>query len=244
MRQQIREKGLAHLGLIIAVVVVVAAVAFGGWYVWDKNKNDKNSDGKNNSSQNNGSDNESGEESKIPKGYIVYENKEFGFSFAYPEEVGALMAANSENSDIVLYARSADNKDAFAPYTSSSLDVQINKKDGFLTRAGKYGPILEFKNGKWIVSDKEGGDILNAGYTIGAEYKPSVVRTIKGISIYDLSFADEGCHRTVWVFERSSTFVTVTLPSVCADEIDAIPQERLAGYREVSDEVLATLMVD
>lgn len=32
------EKGIAHLGVIIAVVVVVAAVAYGGWYVWDKKK--------------------------------------------------------------------------------------------------------------------------------------------------------------------------------------------------------------
>jgi hypothetical protein len=83
MKQQIREKGLAHLGLIIAVIVVVAAVAFGGWYVWDKNKDDKNSDGKDNSSQNN--QNNDGEEPSDPyEGWQAYSNDTYGISFKYP----------------------------------------------------------------------------------------------------------------------------------------------------------------
>lgn len=39
--KQRNEKGIAHLGVIIAALVVTAAIAFGGWYVWQKNGDDK-----------------------------------------------------------------------------------------------------------------------------------------------------------------------------------------------------------
>lgn len=53
MTKKSSSQGIAHLGLILGIVVVIAAVAFGGWYVWDKNKDDTK-----NSSQTNGSDNQ------------------------------------------------------------------------------------------------------------------------------------------------------------------------------------------
>lgn len=237
-----RSQGIAHLGLILGIVVVIAAVTFGGWYVWQKNKDDKKSSDSTNSSQSNQSG-DSEQESGIPEGYLLYESQEYGFSFAYPEQVGSLTISGSGNPRILLYLKSADKENAFAPYTHSPLYVQVDKKDGFLARGGKYGPMLEFIDNKWIVSDKEDGDVLNGGYAVGSEFEAPVARTVSNTSVYDFSAGDEGCRWTSWVFHTNSTFVTITLPSVCADEIDSIPQERLATYREVSDRVLSTLTI-
>lgn len=84
MKRQIQEKGLAHIGLVIAVVVVVAAVAFGGWYVWGKNKDDKNSDNKSNSSQNNNSQNQNEEPNEQTKYLLI---SEWGVRFTLPEDM-------------------------------------------------------------------------------------------------------------------------------------------------------------
>ena len=36
-----KEKGIVHLAIIIATVIFIAATAFGGWWVWQKNKDEK-----------------------------------------------------------------------------------------------------------------------------------------------------------------------------------------------------------
>jgi len=79
-----KESGLAHIGLIIAAVLVVAAIAFGGWYVWDKNKkNDQKAS--NATSQNT---NQAGQKESDPSEggkYLVI--KEWGVRFELPEEL-------------------------------------------------------------------------------------------------------------------------------------------------------------
>lgn len=242
MKQKRQEQGIAHPGMIIAILLFIAAIAFGGWWVWQKNKDENLKEIPNSSTQ--GNQNQE-EVLKLPDGFQFYENNEFGFSFAYPKQLGPLTPGNTAgNSNTLLFIHSEDNKNAFAPHTQSPLYVQINKTDGFSTRSGKYGPILEYNNGTWFVSSKDGGSVLNGGHAIGSEYKPKIARTINGTPVYDLSFTDEGCYRTAWVFRLEPSFTTITLPVVCADEIGAIPQERLMRYEEVSDQVLETLIIN
>ncbi|MGH7158329.1 MAG: hypothetical protein ACREGD_04675 [Candidatus Saccharimonadales bacterium] len=243
-KQQHKESGLAHVAIVALVLIVIAAVAFGGWWVWERNKEDGKSSGSKNGSQTNQSGTDVEQEPKIPEGYIFYESQEFGFSFAYPEQVGSLSVSSSGSPRTLLYVRSADKENVFAPYTRSPLSVQVDKKDGFLVHGGKYGPILEFVGNKWIVSDKEDGDVLNGGYAAGSEYEAPVARTIHGTPVYDFSAGDEGCRWTAWVFETNSAFVTIALPAVCADEIDSVPEDRLAAYKEVSDQVLDTITLE
>jgi hypothetical protein len=40
MYKKLNQKGFHHVLMIALIVVVVAAVGFAGWYVWDKNKAD------------------------------------------------------------------------------------------------------------------------------------------------------------------------------------------------------------
>lgn len=241
MKQSTRQQGFAHIAIILAIVAVLAAVGFGGWYVWEKNKKEEPKQSA--SSQMESQQKEKGQKAKTPEGYILYENPKYDFSFAYPEKMGTLTAAAPANQSILFYANSKDEKDAFAPHTQSPLSVEARKTEAYVAGAGKYGPMLERKDGKWVVSDKENGDTLNGGYTIGSEYKVKVARTIDGVLVYDFSSGDEGCYHTAWVFQLSKAFVRISLPSVCADEIDTIPQERLNSYKEVTDKVLDTLTI-
>ena len=236
-----REAGLAHTGLVLAVIVLTAALALAGWWVWHKNsQTDKSTTNENSMT----SSDQNQEEPQIPANFTVYDNRDFGFSFAYPEQIGPLSITSSDNPNVLLFARSKITQNAFAPHTQSFLDVEARKKEGYATGAGKYGPILEPKNGKWIVSSKENGDDFNGGYKIGTEYEVQVARTINSIPVYDFSFGDEGCYHTGWVFQLNNAFVRIDLPSVCADEIDDIPQDRLNSYKEVSEKVLNTLTID
>ncbi|MDQ7903069.1 hypothetical protein RB614_00855 [Phytohabitans sp. ZYX-F-186] len=89
------------MGLIIAIVVVVAAVAFGGWYVWDKNKDDKPA---NNSATNTNQGSQGEEQADPSEGgqYLVI--SEWGVRFELPEELkgdvkyGIFTSASGEQS--------------------------------------------------------------------------------------------------------------------------------------------------
>lgn len=87
MTKKSSSQGIAHLGLILGILVVIAAVAFGGWYVWDKNKDDKGSNSSKNSSQTNNSQSQNEEPSDPSEGgkYLVIE--EWDVRFELPEEL-------------------------------------------------------------------------------------------------------------------------------------------------------------
>lgn len=120
--KQRNEKGIAHLGVIIAALVVTAAVAFGGWYVWQKNgddKTDKSNDSQGNNSQSNKESTDPSEEGK----YLVI--KEWGVRFELPEELkGDLLTyeSNTEASGTVLFASKRLN--AMAGDNSCNLVLQ------------------------------------------------------------------------------------------------------------------------
>lgn len=76
------QKGFAHVGVVIAVIAVVAALAVGGWYVWDKNKEEKKTS--DSTSQNNQEEQKQSDPSEGGK-YLVI--KEWGVRFELPEEL-------------------------------------------------------------------------------------------------------------------------------------------------------------
>lgn len=239
-----KQDGFSVIEVVI-IIVIVGLVGGAGWYVWSARQNtDKNAKPAESSAVTTTPKKTEGTQKKIPDGYKEYEDAQYGFSFAYPETVGAISPADAQgNASILAYANSVGKQDAFAPYTESPLYVRVDKLDGFVTRAAKYGPMLEYVNGKWIVSDKDGGDVNNGGRTIGDEYKAVVAKTVGSIKVYDLSSQDEGCYHALWVFKTSKAFTSITFPSVCADEIDTIPQTRLDNYKAVVAQVLDTLKI-
>jgi hypothetical protein len=244
-RKRQNQSGFAHVAIALVVMAMVA-LALSAWWVWDKSSEKKilNKEGKTSQdTEEKQEQNNQDQSSKvaIPEGFIVYENKDLNFSFAYPEEIGLLAASPNNNAGVLLYVKSTDAKDAFSPHTHSPLYITGSKIEGFTTSAAKYGPVLELMSDKWIVSSKNGGDINNGGREIGSEYAAKIVKNIDSTPVYDFSYTDEGCHRTNWVFKTAQAFVSIMLPAVCADEIDAIPQERLTPYEEVAEKVLNTI---
>jgi prepilin-type N-terminal cleavage/methylation domain-containing protein len=230
---------------VVIVIVVVGLIGGVGWYALHaKQSADKSSKPSKSSVVTTSPEKANTVQKKIPAGYKQYADSQYGFSFAYPEAVGEITTADSDgNHSILAYAKSVSKQDAFAPYTESPLYVQVDKLDSFVTRAAKYGPMLEYINNRWVVSDKQGGDVNNGGRTVGDEYNAAVAKTVGNIKVYDFSTQDEGCYHALWVFRTSKAFTSITLPSVCADEIDAIPQSRLDNYKAVVAQVLNTLEI-
>jgi uncharacterized protein HemX len=78
------QKGFSAVeGLLI--VLVLAVIGFGGYYIWDQQKRDKKTATETNNTEQLGTE-EKKEETRqspenIPEGWISYENKEQGFSF-------------------------------------------------------------------------------------------------------------------------------------------------------------------
>ncbi len=130
MKQTVQQKGFAHLGLIIILIISLAAIAFGGWYVWNKNKGEnKQADGltqnsnQNQQTQQNQPNNASKEPvSSIPEGWKLYKNEQAGFSFYYPPEWGEV-----EKNDSGSFGFSK---------LSGSMSFQANRRDKKHTEGG------------------------------------------------------------------------------------------------------------
>ena len=242
-----KQNGFGVVG-IITVLLVLSLLGFTIWYFL-KSKSTNNTSFKQpttSSTTQAGETSKTTEEEKfaIPSTYIEYKNAEIGFTFAYPKSVGELTAADTNgNSSYIGYFKSTDAQDAFIAHTQSPLYVSINKVDGYVGSAAKYGPMLEFKDNKWTVSDKQGGDVNHGGYSMGDAFPTKIAKTIESNPVYDFSYTDEGCHRTRWTFKKAQVFVNITLPAVCADSIEKIPQDRLDAYEKESDMVLKSLQI-
>ncbi len=87
------ENGFSHVAIAVITVVVLSAVGFIAFRAYNTKKNVANSENKQNASteskETSVASQEKAEEA-IPAGYVKYDNKDLGFSFAYPQEWGAL----------------------------------------------------------------------------------------------------------------------------------------------------------
>lgn len=84
-KQNQRQKGFAHIGLILIAIAIIAAVAFGGWWVWDKNRDNKQASNSNNTSQTN----QNKEEKPQTTGETF--NCKNEFTLTYPDSLQATM---------------------------------------------------------------------------------------------------------------------------------------------------------
>ena len=239
------QKGFSLLKILLTMGLL-AITGFIGWSIWNANKdNDADLEPHTNLTIFEQSAPEQIRTSpKIPQNFREYKNEAYGFSFAYPEAVGDIVSADTQsNRNILVYEKSTDSPNTFSKYTQSPLYVRVDNVEGFVVGAKKYGPILELKDDKWIVSAQEGGDVNNGGYKIGSEYETSLVTTNNMTKVYDFSYQYEGCYRAHWLFKSKNSFTSIMLPAVCADEIGTIPQNRLDDYNSVAKQVLDTLFI-
>jgi hypothetical protein len=88
------QSGIAHLGLIVLVVLVLGATGFAGWRVYNAQKKNDQSADKTTSLQTtpNQITNKELATNALPEGFVWYENKDLGFKFGYPKNWGRVTA--------------------------------------------------------------------------------------------------------------------------------------------------------
>ncbi len=79
------QSGIAPV-VVVLLLVLVGIVGFAGWRVYDSQK--KTNESLDRAASNIETITKQKNESKIPEGFVGYENKELGFKFAYPKEWG------------------------------------------------------------------------------------------------------------------------------------------------------------
>lgn len=131
------QKGIAHLGLIL--LVVVALLALGGWYVWKQTSKKDNASGSTSQSTDKSSSDEKKTEKKkadTTSDWVTYSNAEGAFSFKHPSKW--VFAANPENcSDgLVLFAPTTDTLGKCA--TEFGGQMQVSSADGDVRDVYKF----------------------------------------------------------------------------------------------------------
>ncbi|HSX17563.1 MAG TPA: hypothetical protein VLH86_05700 [Patescibacteria group bacterium] len=86
---------------VVVVALVVLLAGFGGWYVWQRgHKNEPSVHTSSNSNEKVSSPTVKATY-KAPDGYVVYENKDIGFKFAYPKEWGTIVRTGDDTPSLI-----------------------------------------------------------------------------------------------------------------------------------------------
>lgn len=197
---------------VVIVVLAVGLLGFGGWYVLYKNKSKETTGTSMSVTQKDATAEAKVEESyDIPVGYTLYENKEIGFKFVYPEEWGKLTTKNSSGRALDLEGALIPTSD---PRYPTSLIVFSDKKSTFKMmgryRAPVLSPSLEANKIVWKVAESSEYFGITAGEVY--ERQPQVVRDSKGVTVYDFPAGHASAEWTSWAFAVGDYFVGIGLP--------------------------------
>jgi hypothetical protein len=104
--------------MVLLVLLVVAAICLGGWYVWSKNRKDNNPDKANKKTvqvdPNQNKDKNNAKPVDIYEGWQTYNNSTYGINFRYPADWKIDEVASSPNSS--------------SPGRTTSVEYAINLK--------------------------------------------------------------------------------------------------------------------
>jgi hypothetical protein len=153
------EKGFGAVGILL-IIAALGIIGFAGWRVYKANQEAPQAPNNNSAEQSKTTP----QEETIPQGWEKYENKDLGFSFAYPAEWGEVVQNDgyesyegghylfsfSENDQFKVAAKTADYKYTGMP--RGGLHV-----DGFTDFDERYQEILKFEQG---LEGYEGGDVV------------------------------------------------------------------------------------
>lgn len=164
------------------------------------------------------------EEYIVPEGYLVYENKDLGFKFAYPKEYGTFTEQStysgtsvSELAGVSTYFESATPSAQTTPGTDGNFGLFNYDSATQAIIARKYSATVRLENDKWIVVEVNPADTVNQ---VGQEYKgldgKAVTASDKnGIETYSFERTDEGCMHYALVFVSNNKLNELTLPKFC-----------------------------
>lgn len=191
------QKGFTVVeGLLFTLIVVI--VAFGGYNVWQNNKNkntDSNTPAQTESTETTGSANSetkvtAPEPDNAPEGWQTYKGD--GFSFIYPKTWNTL----------------EDLGDDWQP-------ARIADAEGFEVGGGLgFKLTYNSKDSSWII---KGLSRFPDDYQVGDEYDLENRVSDSGVTVYDYTSGDGPFSSTELLFVAGDKMVTIGLPSVCRD---------------------------
>lgn len=136
------QSGFSHILLVLLLVVVLGGIGFAGYKVYDSKKA-KPAAQTSNTPVTEKKDEIKKEESKIPEGFVEYENKDLGFTFAYPKEWGEVskktMSQECAQDERYKKARVTGDKFFFSFSKNAEKEVTIIT-DNFMIE--DFGPVF------------------------------------------------------------------------------------------------------
>jgi len=178
----------------------------------------------------------------VPEGYIVYENKELGFKFAYPKEWGVVKEGDKEELLLSGHTEQYTNK---SEQINGQLDIAARQTKDYSTVLEKGGPIIKLDSGKWIVSDPQTNvSPDNVKYRVGDEIKVPIAFKNDKLVVYDFSSGEEGCRNTRWVFEAKANIVEISTPSLCGEDFTPASQANIDAKNATNSAIIKTIVVN
>ena len=150
----------------LLILVIVGLLGGTGWYVWNAKKNTDNS--LNTTAQTEVTTTSTKPE--IPEGYIKYENKDLGFSFAYPKEWGTTTLQSKPETGLFLLL--FNNKNPQVELRAQSRDTNIENSDS------RYAKGYVDKDRKYYQRAGIGGDYLIESNNVLAVVDTGLGKTI------------------------------------------------------------------
>ncbi len=213
--KKINNKGFSVIEAFL-IFIIIGFIVFVGWYVWNNgNKTNASKTSTVNPSIQGAATSPVKEKVyTIPNGYVIYENKELGFKFAYPKEYGSLSKQPDENNVQILKSQEPTKQygpgigGIFMVYSYPSINQEISGR--------KYGPMIQLQNGKWIVTEASELDVIEN--KAGDEYKDFDKQVAKSqsnnnLTVYTLKSGDEGTENVRLVFVSKGRLHELYIPS-------------------------------
>jgi hypothetical protein len=217
-----KQKGFSVLASVV-IVLVIAIVGGVGYYVYSKNSKDnmqthttdRPSSINTDAVQDDAATDKAAEKPyRLPAGYVLYDNKELRFKFAYPNEYGEVAKQPTVNNVEIVRSDEPDVK--FGPGISGKIQVFTYASADREITSRKYGPMIKLQGDKWIVTTPNESDM--AANKAGDVYMDQAGKTVasktnEGLRVYLLRSVDEGSESDRLVFISGGRLHELYLPA-------------------------------
>lgn len=185
---------------------------------------------------------------RLPDNSRLYENQQYGLSFAYPDSFGELTENNASSGNILFRAESAlangkpvGNGKALM---NGRLGVYVYSKDDF--------KMLVSSPGVFATPTKTGNDITwkisavgntNKDVQIGDAYNADTTRSQSGITVFTMPLLSNNTLLGRLVFESGDHYILIALPYASRADGGALTETDAAAYNVVLANIAKTIRI-
>lgn len=210
---------------VVGFVLILVIVGFTGWRVMEANKAiDENKVVSNQPVKGNDDEATPSEQTyTMPDGYIAYQNKSYGFMFAYPQEYGSITKQSkyfdyqiNEVKGLREYSKSNDLTNAPSKGINGPVSILAYKTLDQQLNSRKYGPMVKVNGDKLTVAGAAPSDVNEQ--KVGEAYKDfkgNVVNAQKNgeVRVFKLIGGDEGTASTTLIVVANERLYELRLPN-------------------------------